>query len=72
MRKTKAFEQYEAGRAYKRRIGLYETVGRNRRFGEFARAKSCGIYLWICFFLCKQSHQQYPHERFVWICAFLF
>ncbi len=32
MRKTKAFEQYEAGRAYKRRIGLYETVGRNRRF----------------------------------------
>jgi hypothetical protein len=32
MRKTKAFEQYEAGIAYKRRIGLYETVGRNRRF----------------------------------------
>ncbi len=32
MRKTKAWEQYEAGRAYKQRIGLYETVGRNRRF----------------------------------------
>lgn len=32
MRKTKAWEQYEAGRAYKRRIGLYETVGRNQRF----------------------------------------
>lgn len=32
MRKTKAWEQYEAGRAYKQRIGLYETVGRNRSF----------------------------------------
>ncbi|MBE6619850.1 MAG: hypothetical protein E7625_00600 [Ruminococcaceae bacterium] len=32
MNKTKAWEQYEAGQAYKRRIGLYETVGRNQRF----------------------------------------
>lgn len=46
MRKTKAWEQYEAGRAYKRRIGLYETVGRNQRFyggdqwGESAAERS--------------------------------
>jgi hypothetical protein len=32
MNKTKAWQQYEAGQAYKRRIGLYETVGRNQRF----------------------------------------
>ncbi len=32
IKKTKAWEQYEAGRAYKTRIGLYETVERNRRF----------------------------------------
>ncbi len=32
MKKTKTYEQYEAGRAYKNRIGFYETVGRNRRF----------------------------------------
>ena len=29
---TKTFRQYEAGRDYKRRIGLYETVRRNERF----------------------------------------
>ena len=46
MRKTRAWEQYEAGRAYKRRIGLYETVGRNQRFycgeqwGESAAERS--------------------------------
>ncbi len=28
----KAWSQYEAGKAYKRRIGLYETVRRNERF----------------------------------------
>ncbi len=32
MRKTKTWMQYEAGRAYKRRIGLYETVSRNESF----------------------------------------
>lgn len=32
MRKTKTYLQYEAGRAYKRRIGLYETVDRNERY----------------------------------------
>ena len=32
MNKTIAWQQYEAGQAYKRRIGLYETVGRNQRF----------------------------------------
>lgn len=32
MRKTKAWEQYEAGRAHKQRLGLYETVGRNQQF----------------------------------------
>lgn len=29
---TTAWQQYEAGRAYKRRIGLYETVRKNERF----------------------------------------
>ena len=29
---TKAWEQYEAGKEYKRRIGLYETVRTNERF----------------------------------------
>ena len=29
---TKAWEQYEAGKAYKRRIGLYERVRQNERF----------------------------------------
>ena len=29
---TKAWRQYEAGKQYKRRIGLYETVSRNERF----------------------------------------
>jgi len=29
---TTAWRQYEAGRAYKRRIGLYETVRKNERF----------------------------------------
>jgi len=29
---TKAWRQYEAGKEYKRRIGLYETVRRNERF----------------------------------------
>jgi len=29
---TKAWSQYEAGKSYKRRIGLYETVRRNERF----------------------------------------
>ena len=28
----KAWQQYEAGKAYKRRIGLYETIRRNERF----------------------------------------
>ena len=32
MRKTKTYLQYEAGREYKRRIGLYERVSRNERF----------------------------------------
>lgn len=32
MRKTKTWTQYEAGRAYKRRIGLYETVSRNEQY----------------------------------------
>ena len=32
MSKTKAWTQYEAGRAYKRRIGLYETVARNESY----------------------------------------
>ncbi|MBO5416935.1 MAG: hypothetical protein J6A83_09955 [Clostridia bacterium] len=31
-RNSKAWSQYEAGKAYKRRIGLYETVRRNERF----------------------------------------
>ncbi len=30
--KSKAWEQYEAGKEYKRRIGLYETVRQNERF----------------------------------------
>ena len=30
--KTKAWEEYEAGKEYKRRIGLYETVRTNERF----------------------------------------
>ena len=30
--KTKAFEQYEAGKEYKRKIGLYTTVRTNERF----------------------------------------
>lgn len=29
---TKAWQEYEAGKEYKRRIGLYETVRRNERF----------------------------------------
>ena len=29
---TAAWQQYEAGRSYKRRIGLYETVRTNERF----------------------------------------
>ena len=29
---TKAWKQYEAGKAYKRRIGLYETIRQNERF----------------------------------------
>ena len=29
---TKAWQQYEAGKEYKRRIGLYETVRKNERF----------------------------------------
>ena len=32
MRKTKTWTQYEAGRTYKRRIGLYETVNRNEQY----------------------------------------
>lgn len=32
MRKTKTYLQYEAGREYKRRIGLYERVSRNESF----------------------------------------
>lgn len=32
MSKTKAWTQYEAGRAYKRRIGLYERVSRNEQY----------------------------------------
>lgn len=32
MRKTKTWTQYEAGRAYKRRIGLYGTVSRNESY----------------------------------------
>ena len=32
MRKTKAWMQYEAGREYKRRIGLYGTVSRNESY----------------------------------------
>ena len=31
-RTSKAWQQYEAGKAYKRRIGLYETVRRNEAF----------------------------------------
>lgn len=30
--KNKAWRQYEAGKAYKRRIGLYETIRQNERF----------------------------------------
>ncbi len=30
--KTAAWRQYEAGKAYKRRIGLYETIKRNERY----------------------------------------
>ena len=29
---TSAWQQYEVGKAYKQRIGLYETVRRNERF----------------------------------------
>ena len=29
---NKAWQQYEAGKEYKRRIGLYETVSRNEAF----------------------------------------
>ena len=29
---SKAWQQYEAGKAYKRRIGLYETVRKNEAF----------------------------------------
>ena len=29
---NKAWRQYEAGKAYKRRIGLYETIRQNERF----------------------------------------
>ena len=29
---TKAWRQYEAGKEYKRRIGLYETICKNERF----------------------------------------
>ena len=30
--KNKAWQQYEKGKEYKRRIGLYETVRKNERF----------------------------------------
>lgn len=41
---TKTWLQYEAGRAYKRRIGLYETVRRNERFyrGDQWYGSDCG------------------------------
>ena len=43
---NKAWQQYEAGKEYKRRIGLYETVSRNEAFtaeisGKAVRAEIC-------------------------------
>ena len=41
---TKAWQQYEAGKEYKRRIGLYETVRKNERFyrGDLSRSRESG------------------------------
>ncbi len=47
---TKAWQQYEAGKEYNRRIGLYETMRRNERFYRGDQ--------W------KDSHSELPHPVF--------